>query len=38
VTARIGIDFGAANTVVARWDESLGRGGPVPLDGIGWPE
>jgi molecular chaperone DnaK (HSP70) len=34
VTVRIGIDFGAANTVVARWDESLGRGEPVPLDGI----
>jgi molecular chaperone DnaK (HSP70) len=34
VTVRIGIDFGAANTVVARWDENLGRGQPVPLDGI----
>jgi molecular chaperone DnaK (HSP70) len=34
VTARIGIDFGAANTVVARWDERAGRGEPVPLDGI----
>jgi len=34
VTVRIGIDFGAANTVVARWDESLGRGQPVPLDGV----
>jgi molecular chaperone DnaK (HSP70) len=34
VTVRIGIDFGAANTVVARWDGSLGRGTPVPLDGI----
>jgi molecular chaperone DnaK (HSP70) len=34
VTVRIGIDFGAANTVVARWDERLGRGVPVPLDGI----
>jgi molecular chaperone DnaK (HSP70) len=34
VTVRIGIDFGAANTVVARWDENLGRGEPIPLDGI----
>jgi len=34
VTARIGVDFGTANTVVARWDEALGRGEPVPLDGI----
>jgi molecular chaperone DnaK (HSP70) len=34
VTARIGIDFGTANTVVARWDETRGRGEPVPLDGI----
>jgi len=34
VTVRIGIDFGAANTVVARWDEALGRGEPVPLDGV----
>jgi molecular chaperone DnaK (HSP70) len=34
VTVRIGIDFGAANTVVARWDERLGRGEPVPMDGI----
>jgi molecular chaperone DnaK (HSP70) len=34
VTVRIGIDFGAANTVVARWDERLRRGEPVPLDGI----
>jgi molecular chaperone DnaK (HSP70) len=34
VTVRIGIDFGAANTVVARWDENSGRGDPVPLDGI----
>jgi molecular chaperone DnaK (HSP70) len=34
VTVRIGIDFGAANTVVARWDEGSGRGEPVPLDGI----
>jgi molecular chaperone DnaK (HSP70) len=34
VTVRIGIDFGAANTVVARWDENRGTGVPVPLDGI----
>lgn len=34
MTARIGIDFGTANTVVARWDEALGRGEPVPLDGV----
>ncbi|HEX6358153.1 Hsp70 family protein [Actinophytocola sp.] len=34
MTARIGIDFGTANTVVARWDEARGRGEPVPLDGI----
>jgi molecular chaperone DnaK (HSP70) len=34
MTVRIGIDFGAANTVVARWDEARGRGEPVPLDGI----
>lgn len=34
MTVRIGIDFGAANTVVARWDEGLGRGEAVPLDGI----
>lgn len=34
MTVRIGIDFGAANTVVARWDENLGRGEPVPLEGI----
>lgn len=34
MTARIGIDFGAANTVVARWDDRLGRGEPVRLDGI----
>lgn len=34
MTVRIGIDFGAANTVVARWDDTLGRGEPVPLDGI----
>lgn len=34
MTVRIGIDFGAANTVVARWDEDSGRGEPVPLDGI----
>lgn len=34
VTVRIGIDFGAANTVVARWDSALGQGAPVPMDGI----
>jgi molecular chaperone DnaK (HSP70) len=34
VTVRIGIDFGAANTVVAHWDEGEGRGEPVPMDGI----
>jgi molecular chaperone DnaK (HSP70) len=34
LTARIGIDFGTANTVVARWDEARGRGEPVPLDGV----
>ena len=31
---RIGLDFGTANTVVARWDETLGRGEPVPLEGV----
>ena len=34
MTARIGIDFGTANTVVARWDDARGRGEPVPLDGV----
>jgi molecular chaperone DnaK (HSP70) len=34
VTTRIGVDFGTANTVVARWDDALGRGEPVPLEGI----
>jgi molecular chaperone DnaK (HSP70) len=34
VTVRIGIDFGAANTVVARWDENSGRGEPVPMAGF----
>jgi molecular chaperone DnaK (HSP70) len=34
VTDRIGIDFGTANTVAARWNEIAGRGEPVPLDGI----
>ena len=34
MTARIGIDFGTANTVVARWDDARGRGEPIPLDGI----
>lgn len=34
MTARIGVDFGTANTVVARWDEASGRGEPVPLDGV----
>lgn len=34
MTARIGIDFGTANTVVAQWDAALGRGEPVPLDGV----
>ncbi|GAB1510406.1 Hsp70 family protein [Actinophytocola sp. KF-1] len=34
MTARIGIDFGTANTVVARWDDVRGRGEPVPLDGV----
>jgi molecular chaperone DnaK (HSP70) len=34
LTVRIGIDFGAANTVVARWDDALGRGEPVPIAGI----
>jgi len=34
MTVRIGIDFGTANTVVARWVEHLGRGEPVSLDGV----
>jgi molecular chaperone DnaK (HSP70) len=34
VTVRIGIDFGTANTVVARWVEHLGRGEPISLDGV----
>ncbi|MEO3840588.1 Hsp70 family protein [Streptomyces sp. B22F1] len=34
MTARIGIDFGTANTVVARWDEARGCGVPIPLDGV----
>lgn len=34
MTDRIGIDFGTANTVAARWNEIAGRGEPVPLDGI----
>jgi molecular chaperone DnaK (HSP70) len=34
MTTRIGIDFGTANTVVARWDETLGRGEPIPMDGV----
>lgn len=34
MTTRIGIDFGTANTVVAEWNESLGRGEPIPLSGL----
>ncbi|WP_049572691.1 Hsp70 family protein [Streptomyces sp. SBT349] len=34
MTTRIGIDFGTANTVVARWDPVRGEGVPVPLPGI----
>lgn len=34
MTARIGIDFGTANTVVALWDEQMGRGEPVILEGL----
>jgi molecular chaperone DnaK (HSP70) len=34
VTTRIGIDFGTANTVVARWDEARSVGEPIPLDGV----
>lgn len=34
MTVRIGIDFGTANTVVARWVENPGRGEPVSLDGV----
>jgi molecular chaperone DnaK (HSP70) len=34
VTVRIGIDFGTANTVVARWDEARSVGEPIPLDGV----
>jgi molecular chaperone DnaK (HSP70) len=34
VTVRIGIDFGAANTAVARWNEETACGEPVPLDGV----
>ncbi|WP_405088330.1 Hsp70 family protein [Microbispora sp. NBC_01389] len=34
MTTRIGIDFGTANTVVARWDEVVDRGEPIPLNGL----
>lgn len=34
MTTRIGIDFGTANTVVARWDGATEQGEPVPLDGV----
>lgn len=34
MVTRIGLDFGTANTVVARWDDEHDRGEPVPLDGI----
>lgn len=34
MTTRIGIDFGTANTVVARWDESRSVPEPIPLDGV----
>lgn len=34
MTARIGVDFDTADTVVARWDEAADRAEPVPLDGI----
>lgn len=34
MTERIGVDFGTANTVVARWDEGQDRGESIPLDGI----
>jgi molecular chaperone DnaK (HSP70) len=34
MTTRIGIDFGTANTVVARWDEARSVGEPIPLAGI----
>src|SRR5690606_6998719 len=34
MTTRIGIDFGTANTVVARWDHARDRGEPIPLPGL----
>lgn len=34
MTTRIGIDFGTANTVVAGWNETLGRGEPIPMPGL----
>lgn len=34
MATRIGIDFGTANTVVARWDSALDRGEPIILDGL----
>jgi len=34
MATRIGIDFGTANTVVARWDEALDRGEPIDLGGL----
>ena len=34
MTMRVGVDFGTANTVIARWDEAAGRGEPVPLPGL----
>ncbi|MBT8225298.1 MAG: Hsp70 family protein [Dactylosporangium sp.] len=34
MATRIGIDFGTANTVVARWDDVLNRGEPIDLGAL----
>ncbi len=34
MATRIGIDFGTANTVVARWDDTYDHGEPIDLGGL----
>lgn len=34
MTDRLGIDFGTANTVVARWNDTTGTGEAIPLSGV----
>lgn len=34
MTERIGVDFGTANTVVARWPDGAPQGESIPLEGI----